>query len=135
MVAQQILSEATQRLVARFAPARIILFGSQARGTADDRSDVDLLVVCAVPGRKRDLMVAMDRTLCGLGIARDVIVLTPEEFERDCHITGTIARPALLEGKVLYDSTVEGGHRTGTGQKRRLEPQAEGLLESSRWQA
>ena len=103
MVAQQILDQATQRLVERFAPTRIILFGSQARGTADDRSDVDLLVVCQVTGRKRDLMVAMDRALGGLGIARDVIVLTPEEYERDRKIPGTVARPASLEGKVLYD--------------------------------
>ncbi len=104
MVAQQVLHEATQRLVAQFAPTRIILFGSQARGTADERSDVDLLVVCPVVGRKRDLMVAMDRALGGLGIARDVMVLTPEEYERDRHIPGTVARPASLEGKVLYDS-------------------------------
>ena len=104
MVARQILDEATQRLVDQFAPTRIILFGSQARGTADDRSDVDLLVVCPVASRKRDLMVAMDRALGGLGIARDVIVLTPEEYERDRHIPGTVARPASLEGQVLYDS-------------------------------
>lgn len=49
-------------------------------------------------------MVAMDRALGGLGIARDVIVLTPEEYERDRKIVGTVARPASLEGKVLYDS-------------------------------
>jgi len=104
MVARQVLHKATQRLVTQFAPTRIILFGSQARGTADDRSDVDLLVVCPVVGRKRDLMVAMDRALGGLGIARDVIVLTPEEYERDRYIPGTVARPAWLEGKVLYDS-------------------------------
>ncbi len=104
MVAQQVLNEATHRLVEQFAPTRIILFGSQARGTADDRSDVDLLVVCPIAGRKRDLMVAMDRALGGLGIARDVIVLTREEHERDRHIPGTVARPAALEGKVLYDS-------------------------------
>jgi predicted nucleotidyltransferase len=104
MVAEQVLHEATRRLVERFKPTRIILFGSQARGTADDHSDVDLLVVCAVSGKKRDLMVAMDRALGGLGIARDVIVLTPEEFERDRHIPGTVARPAWREGRVLYDS-------------------------------
>ncbi len=104
MIATSILNEATRRLVKQFAPTRVILFGSQARGTADDRSDVDLLVVCTVGGRKRDLMVAMDRALGGLGIARDVIVLTPEEYERDRHIPGTVARPASLEGQVLYDS-------------------------------
>ena len=104
MVAESTLDEVTKRLVEQFAPIRIILFGSQARGTADDRSDVDLLVVCPVNGRKRDLMVAMDRALSGLGIARDVIVLTPEEYERHRHIPGTVARPAALEGRILYDS-------------------------------
>jgi hypothetical protein len=49
-------------------------------------------------------MLAMDRTLWGLKLARDIIVLTPEEFERDRHIPGTIARPAWLEGKVLYEN-------------------------------
>jgi len=104
MVAEEVLREATRRLVEQFEPVRIILFGSQARGTADERSDVDLLVVCRVDGKKRDLMVAMDRALNGLGIARDIIVLTLEEFERDRHIPGTVARPAWQEGKVLYDS-------------------------------
>jgi len=103
MVAPSVLQEAVKRLVEGFEPTRIILFGSQARGTADDRSDVDLLVVCHITGRRRDLMVAMDRALGGLGIARDVVILTPEEFERDRHIPGTVARPAWLEGKVLYD--------------------------------
>ncbi len=104
MVTENILHEVTQRLVEQFAPDRIILFGSQARGTADNHSDVDLLVVCAVAGRKRDLMVAMDRALRGLGIARDVVVLTPEEYERDRDIPGTIARAASLEGRTLYGS-------------------------------
>ena len=104
MVTHQVLNEVVKRLVEQFRPRRIILFGSQARGTADDRSDVDLLVICPVSGKKRGLMVAMDRALAGLGIARDVIVLTPEEFERDRHIPGTVARPAALEGRVLYDS-------------------------------
>jgi len=103
MVSESTLNEVVKRLVEQFHPTRIILFGSQARGTADHRSDVDLLVVCPVTGRKRDLMVAMDRALSGLGIARDVIVLTPEEYERNRDIPGTVARPAALEGKVLYD--------------------------------
>ena len=47
-------------------------------------------------------MVAMDRALRGLGFARDVVVMTPEEFERDRKIPGTVARPAALEGKILY---------------------------------
>ena len=48
-------------------------------------------------------MVEMDRALWGVGFARDIIVLTPKEFERDKHIPGTVARPAWKEGKVLYE--------------------------------
>ena len=103
VISEQVIKRATERLVAGFHPDRVILFGSQARVTADERSDVDLLVVCPFSGRRRALMVAMDRALHGLGFARDVIVLTPEEFERDRHIPGTVARPAWLEGKVLYE--------------------------------
>jgi len=103
MVSEQILRIATERLVHQFQPKRIILFGSHARGTADARSDVDLLVVCPISGNRRALMVAMDRTLRGLGFARDIIVMTPEEFESDRHIPGTAARPAWQEGKILYE--------------------------------
>jgi predicted nucleotidyltransferase len=107
METEEALRLATARLVAQFRPQRVILFGSQARGTADARSDVDLLVICPVPPgtrSRRELMVAMDRALRGLEVATDVIILTPEEFERDRHIPGTAARPASREGKVLYEA-------------------------------
>ena len=103
MVSAEILREITERLLLEFHPHQIILFGSQARGIADDRSDVDILVVCPIEKNRRTLMVAMDRALKGLGIARDIVVLSPEEFERDRHIPGSIARPAFLEGKILYE--------------------------------
>jgi len=105
MISDEILNEVKRRLVDGFHPYKIILFGSQARGTADDRSDVDILVICEVPDGRRALTLAMDRALWGLKLARDIVVLTPEEFEQDRHIPGTIARPASLEGKILYDST------------------------------
>jgi len=105
MISNETLCEVKERLVEGFAPERIILFGSQARETADARSDVDILVICSFTGKRRHLMVEMDRALRGLGLARDIVVLTPEEYERDRHIPGTIARPAWKEGRVLYEST------------------------------
>ena len=103
MISEEVLLNVKQRLVEGFHPRKIILFGSQARATADDRSDLDILVVCPVSGSRRSLMVAMDRVLRGLRLARDIVVLTPEEFERDRLISGTIARPAWLEGRILYE--------------------------------
>ncbi len=103
MVSENVLKEVCRRLFDKFDPERVILFGSLARGTADDRSDVDLLVVCSIHSNRRKVMVDMDRALAGLGIARDIVVLTPEEYEEDRKIPGTVARPAWLEGRVLYE--------------------------------
>ena len=103
MVDSHLLDEAAERLVTQFQPDRIILFGSYARAAADQHSDVDLLVIGHFEGNRRALMVAMDRALGGLGFARDIVILTPEEFEEDRHIPGTIARPASLEGEILYE--------------------------------
>jgi uncharacterized protein len=103
MISNKVLDEAVRRLVEKFHPEKIILFGSQARGTADKHSDVDILVIYPVKGNRRNLLMEMYRALSGLGFARDIILLSPEEFERDRFIPGTIARPAWKEGKVLYE--------------------------------
>jgi len=102
MVDPTIIQKSVEKLAAEFKPEKIILFGSQARGDSDHRSDVDLLVVTRFTGSRRNLMVRMDRALRGLGLARDIVILTPEEFERDKDIPGTIARPAWKEGETLY---------------------------------
>ena len=45
MTTETVIETMVERIVARFQPARILLFGSRARGTANRWSDVDLLVV------------------------------------------------------------------------------------------
>ena len=45
MISEAIIREAARRLAEKFNPDRIILFGSHARGTADDHSDVDFMVL------------------------------------------------------------------------------------------
>ena len=102
MISDELAQAITDRLVDKFKPQRIILFGSHARGTADERSDVDLLVICPVSDGRRSLALAMDRALGGLNYAFDVLISTPEEFERDRRIPGTISRYAVKEGRVLY---------------------------------
>lgn len=102
MIGIEALNDITERLVGRFHPEKIILFGSQARGTAENRSDVDILVVSHFEGKRQAVMLEMDKALEDLDYAFDVLVSTPEEFERDRRIPGTVSRYADKEGKVLY---------------------------------
>lgn len=105
MIRQEILNDAVRRLVEKFHPEKIILFGSQARGTADSRSDVDLLIISSIKEKRRKLMVEMNRVLTELEYAFDIIILTKEEFERDRKIPGTIGRYASREGRIIYEHT------------------------------
>jgi predicted nucleotidyltransferase len=98
------LEKISKHLVHLFSPQKIILFGSCAAGKADDRSDIDLLVITSFSGRRRRLMVEMDRALASFKKPVDIIIQTAEEYDINRLIPGTIARYAYLEGKVLYDS-------------------------------
>ena len=100
---QAIIAEMVRRIVERFHPDRIILFGSHARGTADPNSDVDLLVVMQPQGSKRRRAVEIHGLLAGMGIPKDVIVVTPEEFEAYRDAPGTVIKTAWQEGKILHD--------------------------------
>ena len=102
MISDELINKIRKRLVDSFSPEKIILFGSHARDTADERSDVDILVICRFEGKRRHLMLEMDRTLDDLDYAFDILILTPEEFQRERHIPGTIGRYAQREGRVLY---------------------------------
>jgi predicted nucleotidyltransferase len=91
-----------RRIVDRFDPEQIILFGSAARGDATRDSDVDLLVVMPVEGPKHKKQVQIRVALHDIRIPKDIIVTTPEDFEWRKGIPGTIEYPAVHEGKVLY---------------------------------
>ena len=91
-----------KRLVQRFDPDQIILFGSHARGTARPDSDIDLLVVLPVTGSKRAKQIEMRVALHDIRVPKDIVVATPDQVARQKNIVGTLIHPALREGKVLY---------------------------------
>jgi predicted nucleotidyltransferase len=91
-----------RRIVEKFHPQKVILFGSHARGTAGPDSDVDLLVVMAVTGSKRKQAVQIDLALADRDLPLDLIVITPEELDKYRDVVGHIVYPVLREGKILY---------------------------------
>lgn len=93
----------TQQIVQQFHPLKIILFGSYARGSFTVDSDVDLLVVMEVSGSKRRKAAEIDLALAERTLPLDLIVVTPQEYERYRNVMGHIIYPAVREGKVLYE--------------------------------
>ena len=101
-VDEESIDQMVQRIVERFHPLRVILFGSHARGTAHQWSDVDLLVVLEQTTNSRESAVEIGDTLADLCIAKDIIVSTPEEIARRGDFPWGVLFSALREGKVLY---------------------------------
>jgi predicted nucleotidyltransferase len=98
------IDEMVRRIVEHVKPDRIVLFGSHARGRARPDSDVDLLVVVRDGDDIRALTVRLYRLLAGMGVPKDLVVVTLGEFERFKDVPGTVVRAAHLEGRVLYVS-------------------------------
>ena len=100
---QTILDNIIRRIVEVADPERIILFGSAARGEMNRHSDVDLLIVKEGVDTL-DLMRQIRRNLYGVGAAVDALVVTPQAVERYKNSHALIIKPALREGKVIYES-------------------------------
>lgn len=98
----QYLPEMTRRIVDRFSPSRIILFGSQARGVAKPHSDIDLLVIFGTDIDRRERRVAIRTELADLIVDLDIKVAT--ETEVSSPRGGSILSTALTEGVPVYVS-------------------------------
>ena len=96
------INQMVNRLVQAAHPEQIILFGSRASGSARPDSDVDFLVVMPLSKPRRRLEGDLHAALSDMDLAKDIIVVTPEELDRFRNIPGTIVKPALETGKVVY---------------------------------
>lgn len=100
---EALIKEAVRRIVDNFNPEKIILFGSYAYGQPREESDIDLMVVMDTNMKPYERALPIRRTLKYLGMPKDVIVKTPQEFERFKDIIGTIIYTAAHKGKVVYE--------------------------------
>lgn len=99
-----VLAEVIRRVVEVAQPERIILFGSAARGDMNRHSDIDLLIIkeCEDP---LELMGQIRRNLRRVGAAVDAIVVTPQAVERYKDSHALVIKPALREGRIVYEAS------------------------------
>jgi predicted nucleotidyltransferase len=100
---EQLLRTATARIVDRFSPDRLLLFGSRARGEARRDSDYDLLLIAEsdVPRWKRPVPVYI--AISDLEIPAEIFWWTEEEIEEWCDVKTHYIHNAMKEGIVLHE--------------------------------
>lgn len=96
-----LIAEAGRRLAEAAPEARVILFGSRARGEARPDSDLDLLVIEPKLASYRAEFVRLRRELRGLRVPIDLVVVSAEHVEEWGELPGTMVNEALREGRVL----------------------------------
>ena len=104
MIDEATIVEAGRRISAAAPDARVILFGSHARDEADPKSDLDLLVIEPEVENAAMESVRLHRTLRGLGVPADVVVVDEDLARRRSAVAGTMVERALREGRVLVDA-------------------------------
>jgi uncharacterized protein len=98
----EIAAEVPRRILETVQPQRVLLFGSSVRGQFTPDSDLDVLVIVRGPVHRRQLAQKINRNLHGISMPVDIVVATEEDVAQYGDKFGTILRPALLEGQVLY---------------------------------
>ena len=99
---QRTLDDIVQRVVDVAQPEKIILFGSAARGDMNRHSDVDLLIVKDTDDY--NLTGEIYGGLRGVGIPIDVVIVSPDDVERYKDSHPLVIKPALREGRTVYES-------------------------------
>jgi predicted nucleotidyltransferase len=104
MVHPETIEKATALLREAARPSRVVLFGSYARGDADERSDVDILVIERDVEDRVAEMVRLCRVLSPLRIPVDLLVVSEASFQQWMDTPGSVYFEAATSGRELYDA-------------------------------
>jgi predicted nucleotidyltransferase len=98
----QLLAEIVKRVTHVVQPVRVVLFGSAVRGEMGPNSDLDILVVMPDGTHRREASRTIFQALRGLGIPKDIVVVTEQDVHQYGDNPSLVLKPALEEGKELY---------------------------------
>lgn len=91
------------RIVNGFAPDKIILFGSRARGDFNDDSDYDLLVLKKNVKHRRKAVWRIEKYLRGTCVPTDLIVETPSRYDQLIKNPYMVYTEINKDGKTVYE--------------------------------
>jgi len=97
------LNKIVSSLIAKYAPLKIILFGSLATGNIHEYSDIDLVVI---KNTTKSFYDRLEETVDLLqeDVDTDIIVYTPEEVKELEEDNLFFKEEIIKKGKVLYEA-------------------------------
>ena len=95
--------EAIKRIISTFEPERIFIFGSYAKGTANEDSDLDILIEFKEVEHKRKLAIQIRKLFYDFPIAKDILVISQDKESKYKQKKWSIYYHALKEGKLVYE--------------------------------
>jgi predicted nucleotidyltransferase len=104
MLTSQAISATAEHVAAAASqPVRVIVFGSYARGDANDDSDLDLMVVEPQVVDFTDEYLRLREAVGSIGVGVDLLLLSGQEYQKRCEWWTTPVYWAAREGKVLHE--------------------------------
>ena len=103
MISEKIIEKVKTILIKTYNPKEIYIFGSYAWGNPSEESDLDLLIIVDEsnePRHKRPVEGYL--ALFDLGIPKDLLIYTKDEFDDAASKTWTLAGRVKKEGKRIY---------------------------------
>jgi len=107
MVTDEAIRTFADEIARRYTPEKIILFGSYARGTANEDSDVDMLVMMDFPERRGAYKAIEITTNVHPHFPLDLLVRKTSEVAQRIEEGDFFWMDILKEGVVLYDAAYE----------------------------
>ena len=92
-----------EEVVKECRPAKVILFGSYAKGKQTKDSDIDLLVITEERMSLDDIRRMKKALSAKFGLPIQLICLTKKEFAETKDVIGGIAYPAHKYGETVYE--------------------------------
>lgn len=102
-ISKEKLDKLVNIIVENEHPNKIILFGSYATGNIDKNSDIDLLIIKKEVRSKVKEAQRIRRLLKDLRMPKDILVITPEEYNFYKNESGSIFNYIEKEGVIIYD--------------------------------
>lgn len=105
MITDAEIQDVTNKIIEFIHPQKILLFGSYAKGTANEHSDLDLLVIVEnsdLPKKKREILL-YHQLGNQYNFPKDILIRTASEVEEWKNVRQAFITTAVNEAKVLYE--------------------------------